>query len=194
MTNQSLKNLEKDVSRLKDEIKRLDFYMVDQEQNLKDLVNTTENIRDMGIIDLEKYHDCSNSNPSFSIELISIIIGLLSLLLAITILWINKSQIDANMKGVYIGLGLVFIVLFGIFVISWIWKNFPKIEGARYKRIISYIDSSIKSNNLDMTKYIDGKSVEMNDLIEANNSHIAGYINGEILKLKKYVNNKIKGK
>lgn len=203
--NQKLKSLEKDVSRIKDEIRRLDIYMMDQEQNLEDLVNTTKNIRDMDIIDLEEYHDTIRESKkeiiTFTFELISIIVGLLSLLLAITILWINRSGINTTTVNVYVALGLAFIVLFGIFVYSWIKKNFPKIDGANYKKIISYIDSNnsqmvdyIHSNNSDMRGYIDSNNSKMIKYIQSNNTNMVKYIDSKISELNKYIKERNKTK
>lgn len=72
----------------------------------------------------EWINDAKKEITTFTFELISMIIGFLSLMIAVVVLWVNKDGISIEMLPVYAALATAFIVLFAFFVGSWIIKNF----------------------------------------------------------------------
>lgn len=173
--------LKEEISSLK---KRLDFYMIDQENNLKEMKNTFDKTKDSIDKDFDEFHEnvreAKKEIVTFTTELISIIIGFLALVIAVVVLGVNKDGINNEMLPIYVAIATAFIVLFMFFVGSWIFKNFPKVEGTSYRKIISYIDNRIKSNNLDLGEYIKSNTLNMDKDID-----------GKILKCCEYIDEKI---
>jgi len=133
-------------------------------------------------------NDAKKDITIFTFELIATIVGFLSLLLAIIVLTVNQGEINSELVYVYATFGLCFIILFGIFVYFWIKKNFPKVEGDDYKKIISYINNK----NSQLVDYIDSKiSDVVGDLIKSSNSNMNDCIKEEISKCCGYIDDKI---
>jgi pilus assembly protein TadC len=134
MSNKSSKrdepfDAEKEISSLKEDIKRIDALMIDQEtfyltrgEETSDKIKSFEETLDKKIVDAEK------DITTFTFELISMIIGFLSIMLVIVILWINQPEINVQIEYILVALGASFVVLFGIFVASWIIKNFGSVK------------------------------------------------------------------
>ncbi|MCD4698454.1 MAG: hypothetical protein K8S16_19685 [Bacteroidales bacterium] len=178
----------KEISDLKMEIKRLDTILIISEKYENSTTDKIEGkIKEFSEIYDKTMSDAKKEITTFTFELIAIIVGFLSLLLAIMVLTVNQGEINNEMLYFYFILGVASVLLFLGFVLSWRKKNFPKVEGMTYDNIISYINS----NNSDMGDYIDSKISNVGDLIESINSDMRDCIKDEISKCRKYTNNKI---
>ena len=178
----------KEISDLKMEIKRLDTILVMSEKYENSITDKIEGkIKKFSEIYDKTISDAKKEITTFTFELIAIIVGFLSLLLAIMVLTVNQDEINNEILYFYYILGVASVLLFSVFVLSWRKKNSPKVEGMTYDSNISYINS----NNSKIVDYIDSKISNAGDLIKSNNFDMSGYIKDEISKCCEYINNKI---
>lgn len=178
---------EERLRRLDEGIKRIDGWMENQDEQLINLRDERKKDRDVFKNIDEMTNEAKKEITTFTFELISMIIGFLSLLLAIVVLWINRTEINTQMEYILLALGIAFTGFFIFFVLSWRKKNFPKVEGMTYDNIILHIES----NNSNMVDYIDSKISDVGDVINSKNSDMSGYIKDEISKYCEYTDEKI---
>ena len=118
--------------------------------------------------EVKKLEKIKSEIIAYTLQLITIVVGIFALILTISMVSLNKSVL--NDAAWVIWLDVIFIFILLTWFIFWLlkedvlhWKLIKRDENIRYKKIISYIDNSIESSE----------------------SHMTGCINDEISKLKK---------
>ena len=121
-TNERVTELENNITRLDYIIaKDKEDYISNIEDYKKTLDKEHKNIKQ--IVD-----DGKKEIVTFTFQLISTIIGFLTLTFSIVFLWINKAEIDTLAEWILVVFAFIFIVCFLIFVHSFRKKNFSRLE------------------------------------------------------------------
>lgn len=181
-------DINKKILELEKNIRRLDYILVKDKQDYLSNIETYKKSLDKANREVKQIVDDGKKEiVTFTFQLISTIIGFLSLTLAIVILWINKTEINTQMEYILLALGITFTCFFIFFVLSWRKIHFPKMEKTSHKKIVSYINSK----HSDMVDYINDKISDVDDLIKSNNSDMSDYIGDKIGDCCEYTDGKI---
>ena len=122
-------DINKKIDELEKNIRRLDYILVKDKEDYLSNIETYEKTLDKANKQIKQIVDDGKKEiVTFTFQLISTIIGFLSLTLAIVILWINKTEIDTMAEYILVALGIVFVVCFFIFVYSFRKSHFHRVE------------------------------------------------------------------
>lgn len=136
--------------------------------------------------DVRKLEKIKAEITSYTLQLITIIIAVFSLILTI-IFFVFKDSILKYDDSLII-LNVIFIIVLIAWFIVWLlkedifsWKLIKKGERINYKKFVSYIDSK----NVDMFEYIKTNNSNICDYIKSNNSDILDYVDTKISEIDK---------
>ena len=116
----AINDLEKKIKSLENNTEKLTKEVTQIHNFIDDESYPTEKLKE----DIKKIEKTKAEITTYTIELISIIVGFLGVLLAIVVVGIDKMGINNDLMPIILYLGIVFIVFFAIFVIYWIKVNY----------------------------------------------------------------------
>lgn len=176
------KRLDREIKERKEITKAFTTKFEEIEANLKEdtggYTKSKKTIED----EIEELRKMKAEITSYTLQLITIIVGIFALILTISIVALNKSVL--NDVAWVIWLDIIFILILLSWFVFWLlkenvlhWKLIKRDGNIDYKKIISYVNTNTS---------------DMKDCIESNNSHLVGYIESNNSKIRDYIDSKIK--